>query len=245
MPGNILGLGDWILATAEVRTLNQETGLQVVVVDKLGKPQWSPVFENNPRIARQQSPEHATLLNAPGCRPYIRFKDERRWYWQDWDKAPGELYFSQAEREFGEQFSGRIMVEPNTKVQDGNKAWSWGRWRELVHGREDRFIQCGKPGVRRLPNVLFVETTFRLACAVMAVSKAFVGTEGGLHHAAAALGTPAVVLFSEFIEPRYTGYDSQKSIRHAGESCGNRFPCSGCRASMEAITVAEVLEALP
>lgn len=239
-----MGLGDWIMATGQVRLLNEETGRRVVVIDKMGKPQWSPVFENNPRIAKQLTPEYTTLLNAGGSRPYIRFKDDRRWYWKDWDKSIGEIYLSDSERQFGALHGGRVLIEPNTKVQDGNKAWPWDRWRALVHEREHIFIQCGKPGTRRLPNVQFVETTFREACAVLAASSGFVGTEGGLHHAAAALGVPAVVLFSEFIAPRYTGYESQKSLRHAGESCGNRFPCSGCKASMEAITVAEVWEAL-
>ena len=38
-------------------------------------------------------------------------------------------------------------------------------------------------------------------------ARAAVLHEGGLHHAAAALGMPAVVLFGGMISPRNTGYD--------------------------------------
>jgi ADP-heptose:LPS heptosyltransferase len=86
--------------------------------------------------------------------------------------------------------------------------------------------------------------SFRAAAAVLANAVAFVGTEGGLHHAAAALGRPAVVLFSEFISPAITGYRTHRNLYHAGQPCGSRSACSGCRASMEAISVDEVVSNL-
>ena len=114
------------------------------------------------------------------------------------------------------------------------------RTEELVDRGGD-FVQIGPPGTRVLRGVHYVQTpSFRHGAAVLAVSRAFVGTEGGLHHAAAALGVPAVVLFSEFISPDITGYATHRNIRHAGATCGARIPCSSCRASMEAITVDEV-----
>jgi ADP-heptose:LPS heptosyltransferase len=63
-------------------------------------------------------------------------------------------------------------------------------------------------------------------------------------HAAAAVGTPAVILWSEFISPEITGYSSMTNLRHAGKPCGNRLACASCRKSMEAITVDEVVRAL-
>jgi len=60
-------------------------------------------------------------------------------------------------------------------------------------------------------------------------------------HGAAAVGTPAVILWSEFISPDITGYSNMRNIRHAGKACGNRFNCAGCRKAMDAITVSEVL----
>jgi len=52
------------------------------------------------------------------------------------------------------------------------------------------------------------------------------------------------VLWSHFISPDITGYQTQKNLRHANGWCGMRVDCPTCRASMEAITVDEVAQAL-
>lgn len=238
-------MGDALMATSQVKQMHKANGRPVHVVGRGGKPQWSEIFENNPRIARRRTLDCQLLLNASGVRPYIRDKTVTRWYWKRWDITPGEIYLSKEETMFGEQHAGRVFVEPSTKVPNGNKAWPWDRWQAFVHDSDrtgGTFVQCCPTLAGPwLDGVLRVITpTFRLACAVLSQSRAFVGTEGGLHHAAAALNIPAVVLFSEFIGPEITGYSSQRNIRHANGMCGSRFPCPTCKASMEAITVDEV-----
>ena len=228
------------MATAQVRQIHEASGCKVLVVDRRGAPQWHPVFENNPRIVRAPARNARRLINCSGSRPYIAAKGPEQWYWKRWPIAPGEIYLSESEREFAAGYQGAVLIEPHTKVISSNKAWIWDRWQALVDcGGE--FIQIGPAGTQLLRGVRFVETpSFRHACAVLAESRAFVGTEGGLHHAAAALGIPAVVLFSEFISPQITGYPMHRNLRHAGPACGSRIPCAGCKASMEAITVEEV-----
>lgn len=237
-----MGVGDWLMATAQVRKLHAKTGKPVLVVGWGGRVEWQPVFENNPKILRAHQPGCATVKNCSGHRPYIEAKTATNWVWREWDKGPGEIYLTGAEKAFAWPHGGRILIEPNTKVDGSNKAWFWDRWQAVVD-RGGEFVQVGPAGTRRLERVHFVETpTFRHACAVLAGSKAFVGAEGGLHHAAAALNVPAVVLFSDFISPLVTGYETHRNL-HKGTSrlgCGMRTPCAGCRASMEAITVDEV-----
>lgn len=248
-----MGAGDWLMATAQIRALNEQTGLPVLVVNKLGEPQWSDVFENNPRVLREppaQNERCAVLVNAAWARPYIASQTGRNWRWQEWNKAPGEVYLSDAERAFAAPYAGKfVIVEPNTKARGGNKTWAFGRWQGVVNackGTVGPFAQLGIPGkTNRLKGVELIETqTFRQALAVLAVSRAFVGTEGGLHHGAAALGVPAVVLYSEYITPAITGYAMHKNIRKAGVACGARYSCYGCRVSMEAITIEEVTAAV-
>lgn len=235
-----MGAGDWIMATAQVRAMNIATGRKILVVGRGGIPQWSEVFENNPRIVQRYTPGCVRLTNGSGLRPYIEAKTATHWVWKRWPIAPGEIFLSAQEQQFAAAHADGILIEPNTKVDGSNKAWFFDRWQALVDGGGD-FVQVGPPGARVLRGVRFVETkSFRLACAVLAVSKAFVGTEGGLHHAAAAFGVPAVVLFSEFISPDITGYPGHRNLRHAGQACGSRLPCEGCRASMAAISVDEV-----
>jgi len=236
-----MGLGDWIMATSQVREINERTGNPVVVVDRLNRPKWSEAFENNPRISRSHAGGAERLLNAGGARPYIRAKTTENWTWRKWDIHPGELWLNDQERQFGRAYDGCIVIEPTTKDPKSNKAWLPDRWQALVNRfPAGTFVQMGPDGSRPLAGVTYVQTTVRQAFGLLAAARGFVGTEGALHHAAAALKTPAVVLWSEFISPVFTGYEGQTNIRHARTVCGKRVPCETCRESMELITVDEV-----
>lgn len=242
-----MGMGDEIMASAQAKELNIRTGQPVVIVDRLGRVRTHEVWYRNPRIILQpKNPRYVTLTNGPHVRPYIQAKGTTRFVWKPWGRLTGEIYLTPDEIAFGENFAGKILIEPNVKAgSSGNKSWLWGRWQQLVDMTGWEFIQVGIANTRRLENVQFVQTnTFREACAVLHNSRAFVGTEGGLHHAAAAFGVPAVVLWSEFISPDITGYDTQHNIRHAGAPCGSRIPCHGCLTAMSDISVDEVAAAL-
>lgn len=242
-----MGLGDFLMATAEVKAAHAARGGHVLVVGANNRIQWSEVFENNPKITRDPRSASCRVINGPGCRPYILGRTPTNWTWRrNREQQPGEIFLTASEKAFAEPFRGKVLVEPNVKANGhANKAWPFDRWQTLVGEIGEPLVQCGGLSTRWLNGVQRVETvSFRLACAVLSVSRAFVGTEGALHHAAAALGVPAVVLFSEFISEDVTGYASQVSIRHAGEPCGSRTPCAGCAASMAAITVDEVRDAL-
>lgn len=234
------------MATGQVKAMYAARPVRVRVVGLADKPQWNAVFDHNPKITGSCAPPVQVLRNGSGLRPYIAGKTTAKWLWRRLHHPePGELFFTEDERAFAAHFAGRLMFEPNVKANGhANKAWPIERW-QIVADQLPDVIQCGAEGSRWLNGVERVVTpTFRHACAVLSVSRAFVGTEGGLHHAAAALGVPAVVLWSEFIAPDITGYASQINLRHAGEPCGNRLPCRTCLESMAAISVDEVLTAI-
>ena len=241
-----MGSGDWLMATGQIKRMYADKPAPVLVVNHLDKPQWNEIFHGNPKVAKYSKPGIQRLLNSSGSRPYIAGKTDRKWAWRPFGPEPGEIFFTPAELAFAEPYRGKVMVEPNGKnIGHRNKQWDWRRWQELADLKIAPMVQCAPLGGAYLTGVQNVATpSFRHAAAILSVSKAFVGTEGGLHHAAAAVGTPAVVLWSEFIEPSVTGYAMQKNIRHAGPACGMRVDCPTCRASMEAITVNEVAEAL-
>src|SRR5262249_52788187 len=92
-----------------------------------------------------------------------------------------------------------------------------------------------------LPRV--VTATFRDALCILSLARLYVGPEGGLHHAAAALGVPAVVIFGGFSSPRATGYPWHSNIAAPGKPCGSIAYCAHCREAMASITVERVLEA--
>lgn len=228
-----------------MRKLN---GLPCVIVGRDGRPRWSEVWDHNPYILKRAAGrQYNKIVNGGGARPYIDMKTVDRWVWKPYKPIPAEIFLTAEELAFAEPYRGMVMIEPNVKaIGHTNKAWIWDRWTDLVADRQaglhELSLQCGARDARRLQGTMWVETpTFRHAAAVLSVCRAFVGTEGGLAHAAAAVGTPAVILWSEFISPDITGYAQHRNIRHAGKACGSRHDCAGCRKSMEAITVSEVL----
>lgn len=85
--------------------------------------------------------------------------------------------------------------------------------------------------------------TFRQACGALSGAKLYIGPEGGLHHAAAALGIPAVVIFGGFIHPRTTGYDLHTNLFVGDEPCGSTNYCVHCVDAMASISVDEVFSA--
>lgn len=239
-----MGLGDEILATAQARKVYELYGVPVVVGPKA---EWSEVFENNPYILRNPVGDYRVLNNYKGNRPYIKAVVDGRMVFSDWKAEPGELYFKFRERLWAERKVGNkpfVVIEPHTKrtVFADNKEWPFERSQKLVDSLPYRFVQLGHR--KTLRGVTHIPTeSFRQACAVLERATLYVGPEGGLHHAAAALGRPAVVIFGGHSNPNVTGYDFHTNIAR-GEPCGSMRPCKHCRDAMNSISVAEVAEAV-
>lgn len=235
------------MSVGEAKALHKLTGKPVLIIGAHGRPMWSEVFENNPYLLmRYPGKPFVRYVSGGGARPYIDRKTPTRWFWRPYQPKPGELYFTESEIRFAAPYRGMVMIEPSVKnVGHSNKAWQYERWIELVDTLKLPWVQCTPEGQPGLPDVLRITTpTFRLAAAVLSVCKVFVGTDGGLMHAAAAVGVPAVILWSEFTSPDICGYKTMVNLRHAGKPCGNRLACQGCLSAMNAITVTEVATAL-
>ena len=174
--------------------------------------------------------------------------------WNEEFKAPkGELYFDLNEKSAASEIALRLpwpyfVIEPHVadKPWVNKKGWAFERWQAVVDALPDvHFIQCSGEPV--LDKVHHVQTqTFRQACGVVACAGGFVGTDGGLHHAAAALDVPAVVLWGHYSSPEIFGYDAHINIRRStGIGCGTTWhECGECQKSMHDIKVDEVVEAI-
>lgn len=229
-----------MMATGEAKRAQALDPRRVVVLDRHGNPRRHALFENNPRIDYQRKPTNQEIINGPSVRPYIAGKTDQRWIWKSYRPEPGELYFNDAEILLGQQYQGYVIIEPNIKeCAARNKDWNWCRWLSLLPFLKGLpLAQAGSSNAAILPGVRHLVTrSFREACAILSHSRAFVGTEGGLHHAAAALGLPAVVIFGGFISPQVTGYlDHRNLFSGEGLGCGSRLPCQHCREAMHKIT---------
>ena len=227
-----MGYGDEIMVTGEARR-RQEAG--------------------DPRIATPEAVARGldvqTIVNGPGCRPYIDYGRTTAtcWAYTDWRATPGELY--DIERRKPQDY---VIVEPHIKAKASpNKDWGWERWQALVGRLDLDWVQLGPPSTRLLDGVRHIETaTFLAACRALTGARAAVLPEGGPHHAAAALGVSGVVIFGAMTSPANTGYDLHVNLFEPADGaspCGMRVPCGHCAramASIEPETVASHLEQL-
>lgn len=257
-----MSYGDEIMAAGQAEALFRRDGRRVAIVDKRGLLRWSEVWANNPAIltpeeARRTS-DRAELRNGPGCRPYVAYpftrqSGQRFTAWRARDE-PGRIHFDEAERRFGgafdEALGAFVVIEPNVpEKSNANKDWGFARWQavaDLLAGKV-RLLQVGPVGTRRLAGVTHAPTpSFRHGCAVLAHARAYLGVEGGLHHAAAALGVKGVVLFGGVVPPETTGYPIHVNIADRGEGspCGRWMPCDHCAEAWARITPEQVADTL-
>jgi len=225
---------------------------------------WSEVFENNPNIVMPDEPVKNLVCvpDYPGQRTYIDYEKSEsengkwtRFHWrEDFKAMRGEFFFTDNEKSEAGEVAMRLpypffVIEPNVaeKPWGNTKAWPVERWQEVVDAfrGEVHFIQF--EGAHKLKGVHCIQTpSFRQAAAILSCAGAFMGTDGGLHHAAAALDIPAVVLWGHYASPDILGYSEHINLRHSeGAGCGNTWnECSECAESMDRITVEEVVESV-
>lgn len=247
-----MGVGDEIMVTGEVRKMAlAKPGIRVAVRDARRPDwhRWHPIWQGNPNIARPGTKYDVTLDNGPGNRPYIVMKGTRAWTWREYQPEPGQVFLDERETSYGQLARGCIVVQPFIKASASpNKRWPLEFWQELINERPTwNWVQIGDGTEPKLAGIAFIQTpSFRDACGVLRGAKLLVSQEGGLHHAAAALGVPAVVIFGGFISPRVTGYASQRNLYVENDQhplgCGARTPCFHCHRAMLSIKPSTVLE---
>lgn len=250
-----MGWGDEITASGHARRLHQQTGKRVVVVDRNNRPRWSEIWDYNPIIARERSVDTVDLQHAPGVRPYLLGWDAHTRTWAfnaeyRINDYVGQIHLTPAECELAASLTGGdpfVLIEPNINPHNSvNKQWGAENWRALVAMFPNiRWVQMDTGGPVRLPGVSLIRAPdFRTACAVLRSAQFYVGPEGGLHHAAAALGKRAVVIFGGFVSPRTTGYDTHINLVGDDQPCGRMDYCGHCERAMRQISVDMVAEAV-
>jgi len=186
-------------------------------------------------------------------RHYNRLEGNRLIWNYDFKVQPGEFFFSASEQECG-LAPGFVVIEPNVNRGPDpatdyliNKQWhSYGEVADRLLSEHRRVVQFVYNSTSyRLPGATLIQTpSFRYAATILAHASLFIGPEGGMAHAAAALNVPAVVLFGGWGPPAVLGYDSNTNLT-GGEThfCGQLEPCTQCAAAMERIGAGEVYEA--
>lgn len=209
--------------------------------------EWNEVFENNPHVSKDVIPGALWVHSYKAFRPYIDnagCTPEKMAWKRDFKVYPGEIFLTASEVEKWKDYQGFVYIEPNIKGWLGpNKDWGFDNWQEVVRSLPDLAWIQG-PG-RRLKGVQQVDTeSFRDACALLSRADLFAGTDGGLHHAAAAMDKKAVVVWGGYTHPRNLGYDTHINLHSGVEPCGSLKACNHCVSAMRKITPQMVTDAI-
>lgn len=251
-----MGVGDEIMASGQAEEIYAKTGMPVVIEGIDGKPRWHEIWLHNPAIARN-GVGLPRIKSGPLCRPYIDYDlwnadDRRHWFWSGWRARDhiGKIYLTETERVA--DISGFAVIEPNvnakirfTKPYADNRDWGFSKWQAVVDATPEIFWVQLVPNEREkvLSGVTVIITeTFRRACGILSHAMFYAGHEGGMHHAAAALKIPGVVVMGGFPSEQALGYPIHTNL--GGDGCGALFKCEHCRQAMDAITVLDVVSAI-
>ena len=95
-----------------------------------------------------------------------------------------------------------------------------------------RVVQTGVRGSQVLQDCVNLTgaTSFRGAAAVVKLARLLIVSEGGMAHAANAVGTPAVVVVTGFTHPTMTAYPEHTNVWIGKDHgpCGKKVVCSDC-----------------
>lgn len=240
-----MGLGDWVMSSAAVKEINEKTGQKVFLGDGKNCFIDEQVFANNPRMATPKE-KGIWVADYAENRPYISRVDHERkrvFYNDDFSPKTGEIWLTDKEKR-NLPVGPYVVIEPNVKesmAHTVNKAWPY--WEELKR-LDLPFMQLGDS--YKAPLFRHTRTkTFRHAMAVLSNAKLFVGTDGALHHAAAALGIPAVVIWTGYSSPRHLGYEGHVNIHDGSDPCGTFGKvCPHCLRKAAAISPEQVMQAI-
>src|SRR5262245_54618151 len=246
-----MGIGDEVMASGFARGAVAR-GKRIAFGD--GKRIiWGPwckeAFRNNPNIAWQANEANIEWKDYyKGHRGYNSADNaRRRWIWNYDFKAPiGEFFWDAMEKARTMPRRGACLIEPNVpwhKSVSVNKDWgrqNYQRLADLLAFSGWRILQTSH-GKVRLEHVETIQVnSFRDAAAVIASVDLAIVPEGGLHHAAAAVGTNAIVLHGGFTPPAVLGYSMHVNLTGTNEACGNWDRCLHCRRALDSIEVEHV-----
>lgn len=241
-----MGAGDEIMALGRAELQHIATGQPCAILDRNGNRRDHELWHHNPAFDKNAE---QTITDGSGVRPYItRWEGNHAIYNLKYRPRAGKVHLTMKEYQFCSDLDFPFaVVSPTIKDNASpNKDWGEDRWEEVIDGFPLPVLQLGPEGTEVLPSaVLYRTPTMRHAAAVVARSAIVLTAEGGIHHLAASMSRPAVVVHGGFTPPEVTGYKTHVNLtgntNHTG--CGKWEACPLCMKALDRITPAMVKEA--
>ena len=268
-----MGYGDYLMLSGIVRDMKKKFGSVAVTARTAEHADYfQAVFRGNPYLTPASGvPKGKRAIDVPPVRFAANDEPAGRLRWSpSFTAIPGNLYFSEEELRWAARIVDELIAQSghdmlvllNPYAKRGsmlndlvvayehhvNKEWGYDRHRAVVRAMSSEvgFVQTCGPGDDRPPieGALRVETpTFRHAAALLERCQAYLGCEGGMHHAAAAVNTRGVVIFGGWLPPKLTGYPIHDNVYRGDfeDACGSLRPCPHCSDIMTRISVDEIV----
>lgn len=247
-----MGYGDEIMALGRAELVYSILGKPVAICGVSKNPRKHPIWKNHPAVD-SNSPLH--IIDGSSARPYIL-----RWerisglttIWNTKYRArAGHIRLTAQEQADALCLTPSMpfaIVEPIVRRGSSkNKDWGFERWEEVVKDFPIPVYQFDPDGKSKiLPGVNAIDSpSFRVAAGVVKHASLVMTVDGGTHHMAASMNTPAVVIFGGFADPKITGYAYQKNfyVDLPESPCGRYYPCEHCKKAMSMISPEQVKQA--
>lgn len=198
-----------------------------------------PIVLNHPQsnYCKKDTPDHAThRYDSHMIEQFCEFYGIKN------PDLKCEIFFSLEEEKKVQEMlkdipQGFVCIEPQSNDEYCvNKKYPTEKWQKIVDDLVSRgitVVQVGRNNSdHNLINVINLcgKTSFREAALVIKSSRLFLSTDGGLMHAANAVGTKSIIVYTGFVHPRLTGYPSNENIwigKNHGP-CGMKTFCKRC-----------------
>jgi len=247
-----MGYGDEIMALGRAEAIYAILGKPVAIHGVSDNRRKHPVWRNHPAVDFN-SPLH--IVDGPSARPYIL-----RWsrnpglitIWNTKYRArAGHIRLTAQEQAEALCLTPEMpfaIVEPIVRRGSSkNKDWGFERWKAVVKDFPIPVYQFDPDGKTKiLPKVIAIDSpSFRVSAGIVEHASLVMTVDGGMHHMAASMNTPAVVVLGGFAHPKITGYAYQRNfyVDLPESPCGRYYPCEHCKKAMSMIKPEEVRQA--
>lgn len=211
--------GDMLLAAGQARLIHEQTGKSVTIGNPdSGNAKWFDLYDYIPYLSKSGG---VWWKDHKGFRGYMShyttIPDGRMlqlFYNMDYRAAPARI-------EIDGDDNGYVIIEPSKKC-GAPPAKLWHGYADVVRQFDCKFVQLNQDTL----DVERCDTSLIDAARLMKGARAYIGTEGFLHHLAAAFGKPAVVVMGAFVPPTVLGYpghinlcvDDPSEMGHCGQT---------------------------
>jgi len=253
-----MGLGGHLTWTAAAREITKRSKRPCLPVNG-GQIVSSDIFLNNPNFVTEHTQncfildlgrEETNYCISDTSEKAVHKKDKHiiqticEYYGIPDPELKCDLFFTEEEIGKVSKLTSELpdiflTIEPHSKQSyTVNRQYPWEKWQLVVDELKDHvpIVQIGAAGSKVLNSVIDFtgKTSFREAAALIGKSAMFLSNEGGLVHAATAVGTQSAIVICGHHSSEMVAYPQNITLNASTHGvCGMKKLCEHCHADFK------------